>query len=88
MMGTPFTADDVLYSYRRITQDGSEMRNFLANVETIEEGRRSHDPRDHQGSGSDPAAEPLAVLHRQRRFKEANNAFQVASAAAPRTSPT
>ena len=34
--GQPFTADDVLYSYKRITQDGAEMRNFLANVESIE----------------------------------------------------
>jgi len=34
--GQPFTADDVLYSHRRITQDGAEMRNFLANVEKIE----------------------------------------------------
>ncbi|HSP25621.1 MAG TPA: ABC transporter substrate-binding protein, partial [Saliniramus sp.] len=34
--GQEFTADDVIYSFRRITQDGAEMRNYVASVETIE----------------------------------------------------
>jgi len=34
--GTPFTADDVLYSFRRVTQENAEMSGYLSSVETME----------------------------------------------------
>jgi peptide/nickel transport system substrate-binding protein len=75
--GSPFTADDVLYSYRRITQDGSEMRNFLANVEDIEK------VDDHTIRIITKGPDPILLQNLSlffivdEEFKEANNAFQV-----------
>jgi peptide/nickel transport system substrate-binding protein len=76
--GKPFTADDVLYSYRRITQDGSEMRNFLANVEDIE---KIDDLTIRiTTKGPDPILlQNLSLFFIvSEDFKEENNAFQVA----------
>jgi peptide/nickel transport system substrate-binding protein len=76
--GTPFTADDVLYSYRRITQDGSEMRNFLANVANIE---KVDDLTIRIiTKGPDPILlQNLSLFFIvNEEFKEANNAFAVA----------
>jgi peptide/nickel transport system substrate-binding protein len=76
--GAPFTADDVLYSYRRITQDGSEMRNFLANVEDIEK------IDDHTIRVITKGPDPILLQNLSlffivdEEYKEANNAFQVA----------
>lgn len=76
--GQPFTADDVLYSHRRITQDGAEMRNFLANVEKIEK------IDDHAIRIVTKGPDPILLQNLSlffivdEEFTEANNAFAVA----------
>ena len=79
--GKPFTADDVLYSYRRITQDGAEMRNFLANVETVEK------IDDFNVRIVTKGPDPILLQNLSlffivdEEYTEANNAFEVALAA-------
>ena len=75
--GTPFTADDVLYSFRRITQAGSEMSGFLANVDSIEK------IDDHTIRIITKGPDPILLQNLSlffivsEDFKEANDAFGV-----------
>ena len=41
--GTPFTADDVIFSYARAQGDGSDMKSYLKRCEGIPQSQRSHD---------------------------------------------
>jgi peptide/nickel transport system substrate-binding protein len=75
--GTPFTADDVLYSFRRITQEGSEMAGFLASVADIEK------VDDHTIRVITKGPDPILLQNLSlffivnEAFKEANDAFPV-----------
>jgi len=75
--GTPFTADDILYSFRRITQEGAEMSGFLSNVETIEK------IDDHAIRIITKGPDPILLQNLSQffivneDFMEANNAFDV-----------
>ena len=40
--GTPFTADDVIFSYERSKADGSDMKTKIATVKEMQEDRRPH----------------------------------------------
>ena len=75
--GTPFTADDVLYSFRRVTQENAEMSGFLSSVETME---KIDDYTIHIiTKGPDPIL--LQNLSQffivSEEFKEANDGFPV-----------
>lgn len=75
--GVPFTADDVLYSFRRITQEGSEKSGFVANVETIEK------IDDHTIRVITKGPDPILLQNLSMFFivsedyTESNNAFDV-----------
>jgi peptide/nickel transport system substrate-binding protein len=34
--GTPFTADDVIFSYERVKQEGSDMASFVASIKSVQ----------------------------------------------------
>ena len=79
--GSPFTASDVVYSWRRVTQPNSEMANFLASVENIEA------IDDYTIRITTRGPDPILVQNLSlffivsEEFKESNEAFTVAIAA-------
>lgn len=75
--GEPFTADDVIYSWRRISQQGSEMINFVSSIENMEK------VDDHKIRITTRGPDPILLQNLSlffivsEEFKEANNAFPV-----------
>jgi len=75
--GNPFTADDVVYSFKRQTQDSSEMSFALASVASVSK------VDDHTIEIVTKGPDPILLLNMpnfyivDEEFMEANNAFEV-----------
>ena len=54
--GTPFTADDVVFSFERILKPSSNMKVYAQGIEGGEEDRRLHRRHHHRRPESGPAA--------------------------------
>ncbi len=75
--GNPFTADDVVYSFKRQTQEASEMSFALASVEDITK------VGEHEVEITTKGPDPILLLNLpnfyivDQEFMEENNAFEV-----------
>jgi len=75
--GTPFTADDVVYSFERIRQDTADMKNYVASVESVEK------VDDYTIRITTTGPDPILLQNLSlvfivsEEFKESNDAFEV-----------
>ena len=77
--GTPFTADDVIFSYQRVTSEGSDLKSYLA---TVKETRKIDDLTvDFVTALPNPLlpAEFTAWYIMSKSWSEKNDAVKVAS---------
>ncbi len=64
--GTPFTADDVIFSYERAQADGSDMKTKIAADQGDAQDRRLHGRLRHQRSVPDPAGHAQHLVHHEQ----------------------
>ena len=72
--GTPFTADDVVFSFKRAAADGSDMKSYTAPIKEVRKGRPD-DRRDRDaGAVPDPPDTLTTLFMMSQKWCEANRA--------------
>jgi peptide/nickel transport system substrate-binding protein len=61
--GTPFTADDVLFSFARTQMEGSDMKSYTNDFKEVRKINGPHDRDRNQDPVSHPARRDLAGVH-------------------------